>query len=106
MSTPACSSLHTLRLPKISYVGSYAFYGCTHLMSLYLLNSLVATGSAFILANTPMSNSGYTGSFGSIFVKESLLNSWKTATYWSAFSDRFVGLTDEEISTLPIDFII
>jgi hypothetical protein len=51
--------------------------------------------------NTPITNSSYfSGLYGSIFVKQSLLSQWKTASYWSEYTDRFVGLTDEEIEAL------
>jgi len=42
--------------------------------------------------STPISNSTYIGTYGSIYVKSSMLNAFKTAQTWSAFSNRIVGI--------------
>lgn len=80
--------------------GGSAFRSCYRLMSLYLLKS-----SCYSLSNinafysTPISTyTNYTsGVNGSIFVPESLYNSYITATNWSAYSSRFVSLTDAQV---------
>lgn len=92
--------LRKVSLPMISSINNYFCYQCSSLESVYLFGESVATlgSSAFLL--TPLLDSTILGYFGSIYVRASLLTSWKTATRWSAFSDRFVGLTDEEIEAL------
>ena len=53
--------------------------------------------NAYVLSNTPMSNSVYLGRFGSIYVPSALLSDYQNDYIWSLFSNRIVGLTDEEI---------
>lgn len=97
----SCSRLETVSLPMCSSIYSSAFVYCSKLMSLYLLGSSYATmGSYTALMSTPMSTTGYTGAYGSIYVRESMLASYKTRTNWSRYSSRFVGLTDEQIAAL------
>lgn len=98
-----CISLATASFPSCSSIGPSAFTRCMHLLSLYLLTSSVPTLSAVaVFSLTPIS--GYTaqtgGVHGSIFVKESLLASFKAATNWSVYSARMVGLTDAQIAAL------
>jgi hypothetical protein len=93
-----CSCLSTLSFPYLESIGDSAFAGCYSLKSIYLLNSTVATlHGVEALYDTPLNNSSIFGYFGLIFVRQSLLSSWKTADSWSYYSERFVGLTDEEI---------
>ena len=89
--------------PKCTYIYSNAFGYCYNLLSLYILTSTVPTlASINAFISTPISN--YTtstgGVYGSIFVKESLLASFRTATRWSTYSARMVGLTDAQIAAL------
>ena len=95
-----CSSLEKLYLPKCSYI-NMAFEGCTSLSELYMLSTAVATFSvpnayANPFASTKLSSTGT----GSIYVRASLVDAFKTASVWSTVSDRIVGLTDEEIEAL------
>lgn len=84
------------------YIGSSAFRGCFKLLSVYVLGSNVISLSSYALNSTPID--GYTaqtgGVYGSIFVPASLLASYQTATRWSAYSARFVSLTDAEVSAI------
>lgn len=115
-----CSSLSRVFLPQCSYIGGSAFLGCSYLdtailgelysastyvfqdcyrlMNLYLLGSSRLTNIPGF-TNTPISKySTYTGAYGSIFVRESLLDAYKKG--WTGYSSRFVGMTDEEIAAL------
>ena len=90
-----CKSLTTISFPKCTNIYSDAFQSCNRLVSLYLMNSSVCTldhQNAF--SATPIA--GYTAStggvYGSIYVPSSLLSSYKTATNWTYYSDRFVGI--------------
>lgn len=88
-----CYKLPSISLPKCSYIGSRAFYQCSALSKLYLMSTaVVSLYNTQALSYTPMSSSSYLGYFGSIYVPTSLLASYKTATYWSVFSSRFVGV--------------
>ena len=97
-----CRSLNTVSFPKCTSIASSAFRSCYNLLSFYILTSTVPTLGTYVFTSTPISN--YTtstgGVYGSIFVKESLLASFKAATNWSAFSARMVGLTDAQIAAL------
>lgn len=90
-----CTSLNTARFPKAATIYGNVFYSCSNLMSLYLLASSVATlSNANALQNTAISKSTYTGSFGSIYVPASLVDSYKTAQYWSAYADRITSYVE------------
>lgn len=56
------------------------------------MGNLIPSIGTNIFAYTPMSSSSYLGYFGSIYVPASLLASYKTATYWSQYSSRMVGI--------------
>lgn len=96
------NALTSVSLPALSVIYSYAFGNCSKLESVYIFTSAVpqmsATGQAFY--QTPIGNSTYLGYFGSIYVRASLADSFKRATYWTTYSSRIVGLTDEEIAAL------
>ena len=88
-----CSSLTTASFSECGSIASYAFYNCQKLISLYLLASSVATLTTYnAFVGTPMSLSSYIGTFGSIYVPASLLASYKSATNWTRYSSRFVGV--------------
>jgi hypothetical protein len=96
-----CYSLASISLNNIVYIGSGTFGNCTALESVYLLGSSIATMEGMgIFQNTPLYSSGYLGHFGSIYVRASLLEEWKSAL--SYYSSRFVGLTDEQIAALNL----
>ena len=62
-------------------------------MSVYVLStSLVALAAKSAFSYSPMTNSKYTGSYGSIYVPASLLATYKTATNWTTYSNRLVGI--------------
>ena len=99
-----CTNLKAVWLGETStrnYLYGRAFYSCNRLLSLYLLDT--STSCASVSTNTftltPISTyTTYTGGVrGSIYVRQSMLASYKAATVWSNYSSRFVGLTDEEI---------
>lgn len=90
----SCKNLTTASFPVCTTIGSFAFSKCYNLKSLYLTGSSLCTlsnSNAFI--STPIG--GYStsaGTYGSIYVPASLLTSYQTATNWTYFSSRFVGI--------------
>ena len=92
MSLPACTLIS----------GNHIWARNAFFRKLYLLGSSVAALDGYgQFDSTPISGySGYSGPYGSIFVRASLLTAWKTATNWAIYSERFVGLTDAEIEAL------
>ena len=79
-----CSLLTQVDLPMCSYIGSDAFRGCDNL-------SIITIGYSSIcsLKNTGVfAATSITSSTGSIYVPASLVDSYKSATNWSYFSNR------------------
>lgn len=102
-----CNNLTTARFDVSSTntltINPSAFYRCYNLLSLYILGERLAVLSNInAFTSTPIST--YTGStggvHGSIFVRASLLTAYQSASRWSTYSSRFVGLTDEQIAAL------
>ena len=88
-----CTSLTTASFPICSRIEANAFVYCSALNSIYLLNSSrIILSSTDVFIGTPMLNSTYLGHFGSIYVPSSLLTQYKTATNWSYYSARIVGI--------------
>ena len=87
-----CTALTSVNLPMCSYIGMFAFENCTSLTAISLGYSSVATLCYGALNNTPISNSTYTGSFGSIYVPASLVEAYKVANDWSAYADRITAM--------------
>ena len=97
----SCSSLtsadfgNNLSISECSIYPS-AFTACSTLTNLTLRYSFVATLSNINAFNsTPMSLSTLTGSFGSIYVPASLVDSYKAATNWATYADRITAIVDE-----------
>lgn len=89
-----CFSLSCAYFFSATYFGSQAMISCAWLKSIYILSPSVPTlehSNAFSTV----------GVFGySIYVRESLISNYLSASKWSYFSSRFVGMTDEEVETL------
>ena len=89
-----CSNLLSIYIPNCSYIGSSAFYSCSKLSAIYMLSKAVPTlSNANAFYSTPISNSTYLGTFGSIYVLSSLVNTFKTAKNWSLYSSRITAYT-------------
>ena len=87
----SCANLEAVFFPKVSYIGSSAFKTCSKLMSLYVLSTSAASLGASALHGTPMSNSTYTGAFGSIYVPASLVSAYQSKANWSVYSARITA---------------
>lgn len=91
----SCSKIETLSFPYCKSIDMYAFNGCVSLFSLYLTgSSVVSLRSSAIFSSTPMVNSSYYGEYGSIFVPASLVDAYKSAQYWSYYSDRITAYVE------------
>ena len=100
-----CSSLTTVSFPAATSIGNSAFYCCYRLISLYLTGSSLCTlVNSRAFASTPIGGYWATaGTYGSIYVPASLLASYQTATNWTYFSSRFVGIPDNDSPGGSID---
>lgn len=100
-----CTNLKSVLFSMKATFYSHAFRGCTSLESIYLFSTSIAENTynnAFY--QTPLDNSTYLGYYGSIYVRASLLDTYKATTNWVQYSDRFVGLTDAEIEQIITDY--
>ena len=79
-----CKSLQSVSFPVAANIGNSAFANCTTLSELYLASTTVCT-----LANSnAFSTTLICSDKGSIFVPESLVESYKSATNWAFFSTQ------------------
>lgn len=89
-----CYALPTISLPAATTISAGVFNKCYNLKSLYLMGSSVCAlknSNAFL--STPIGGySASAGTYGSIYVPASLLTSYQTATNWTYFSSRIVGV--------------
>lgn len=89
-----CSVLTTVSLPAATIINNNAFSKCYNLKSLYLMgSSLCKLSNSNAFLSTPIG--GYSvsaGVFGTIYVPASLLTAYQTATNWTYFSSRMVGI--------------
>lgn len=82
-----CTSLSSIRLPMIQRIESYAFYNCESLQSVYITTDTIpALAHSNAFSNTSIMSSG------SIFVKPSMLSSFKNADQWSFFADHIIAV--------------
>lgn len=88
-----CTSLRTIDLPNVTSIGGIVFYGCT-MDKIYLRSKTMCTcQGALRFANT---------TYLSIYVPNSLIDSYKTANYWSAYASYFKSLESIELSKISI----
>ena len=88
-----CLNLETVDLPKAKRVGgSEVFYYCPKLTTLILRANEVATlGSSNVFNYTPIKTST---TEGFIYVPDNLVDSYKSATNWSAYASKIKGLSE------------
>ena len=90
----AFNALTSISLPNVSILSSYAFRYCQSLMSVYLLSTSVVTLYSGVFEATPMVNSTYTGSFGSIYVPASLVSAYKENYDLAYVSERITPFVE------------
>lgn len=91
-----CYSLSVVMAGGLSSIAANAFFNCSSLESLYLLNcKMVNLANVNAFNGTPMSNETLLGHYGSIYVPSSWVASFKTATNWLAYSDRITAIPSE-----------
>ena len=84
-----CSKLTTVDFPVATSIGSSAFRMCSKLKSLVLRGNNVCTLNKNVFVSTPISSgTGY------IYVPSALIEQYKAATNWSAYSAQFRALED------------
>ena len=86
-----CSKLTSVDFPKVIRIGSYAFYSCSKLAQVIIrTTSKVCTlNNVNAFTSTPIaSGTGY------IYVPDSLVSSYKSATNWSTYANQIRGLSE------------
>lgn len=88
----SCSALRTIDFPNATSIGEHAFYSCFNLKTIYLRSKTMCTctGDPNIASST------------TIYVPESLIDSYKTATYWSRYASKFKTLESIRLSKISI----
>ena len=77
-----CTSLEIIDLPKVTAMNrSGVFRNCYKLQTVILRHSSVVAINNDTFANTPLA--GYNGLTGTVYVPDSLITSYQTATNWS-----------------------
>ena len=91
-----CRSLTSVDFPVCTSIGENAFKDCYNLISIYLLGDSICDllGSSVFLSTPIGGYSTSAGQYGSIFVPASLVDAYKTATNWSAYSDRITAYVE------------
>ena len=79
-----CNSLSQISLPMCSIIGGNALWGC----SLLSIITIGYSGVCSLNGSNVFGNTQITSSTGSIYVPASLVDSYKSATYWSYFSTQ------------------
>jgi len=94
-----CSNLSKAFFGNLRKISGIDFQACWKLLSVYLQTPFVVSlngSTAFTM--TPIQSSSYVtpNRYGSIFVPMSLLSDYQNHSVWSWYSQRIVGLTDQE----------
>lgn len=87
----SCASLSYLKCRYApSYISDYAFYSCYKLSVLYIEEGFLGSysscrfGSSYVFANVP-----------TIYVPESMVETFQAADGWSAYASKITAVTDE-----------
>jgi hypothetical protein len=76
-----CTALASIDLPKVTSLGTEAFDRCKALKTVILRSETVCSTTLSAFNNTPFASSG-TG--GTVYVPQALIESYQNATNWSA----------------------
>lgn len=86
-----CWSLKSISLPNCSVIGTYVFYGCSSLSTFIIgtdLSYVATLSNSNALLGTLLSTTG------SIYVPDSLVETYKNGTNWVYFSTRITGISN------------
>ena len=88
----SCYALTSIDLPNATSIGYRAFYDISSLKTIFLRSKTMCTCTG---------NPNITSS-ATIYVPESLINSYKTATYWSSYARMFKTLESIKLTKISI----
>lgn len=87
----SCKNLTNVIIQSNTYIDTAAFSGCSNLSAVVLSNttSVSSISQHSVFGNTPIANgTGY------IYVPDSLVNSYKTATTWSTYASQIKPISE------------
>jgi hypothetical protein len=87
-----CIALTTVNLPLVTEIGTYAFSSCSNLGKVILRSETVCTlnGTNAFNSTPIVSGTGY------IYVPDALVDSYKSATNWSAYANQIKPISELE----------
>lgn len=91
-----CSALTSVDIPNATSIGDAVFNNCSKLKTIYLRSKTICTLSG-TLGSFPFSSPTIT-----IYVPNSLIDSYKTADNWSNYASFFKSLESIELSKISI----
>ena len=87
-----CSVLKSIDLPKVTSIGTSAFYAANYLEKIFLRSKTMCTCTGSQLFTPTVV----------IYAPESLIDSYKTATYWSNYASHFKPLESIKLTKISI----
>lgn len=88
-----CVKLQKVDLPKVEKIEAYSFAACTVLKALVLrVDKVCSLATSTSLSNTPIESGT-----GFVYVPDSLVDDYKTATNWSAYADQIKPISELEV---------
>lgn len=101
ISVPYCKELYLNNMSNLESIYAPNLLYCSTIANCYKLSTIIMNGSnvpllngASIFSNTPITNSTYLGYYGSIYVPNSMVDRYKTTSYWKSYASRITSITD------------
>lgn len=85
-----CSKLERAEFDKVDIIRSGVFYGTSALKTIILRSSLVVN----LVSSDNFTGSAIASGTGYVYVPDTLVNSYKSATNWSTYASQIKGLSE------------
>lgn len=90
-----CSNLEDVYNYEVASFGAYTYNSCSKLSAIIVDGSnFTGLAGANVFSSTPITNSTYLGYYGSIYVRNSMVDTYKTNANWKSYSSRITSITD------------
>lgn len=90
-----CSNLEDVYTNNVSAFYGHNYNNCSKLSALILDGSSVTLPvGVSVFSNSPITNSTYLGYYGSIYVRNSMVDRYKAETVWKSYASRITSITD------------
>lgn len=90
-----CSNLEDVYNHEVHFIQASTYYNCSKLSTVIIDGSNFTTlQGANVFSSTPITNSTYLGYYGSIYVRNSMVDTYKTNANWKSYSSRITSITD------------